>query len=59
MKKLITLVLAFCCVSVYAEGVSQKVCHDKEVKGKTTTVCKVVKVHKKVDDDTKVPTKKK
>jgi hypothetical protein len=58
MKKSLLIVLALFCVSVYAEGVPTKVCHDKVVKGKKQTVCKVVKVHKKVDNDTKVPVRK-
>ena len=60
MKKIITaFMLAFLFTNVYAAGVQEKVCHDKVVKGKKTTVCKMVKVHKKVEGDTKVPTKKK
>lgn len=39
---------------VHAE--TKKVCHDKVVKGKTTQVCKTIKVHKKLDG-TKVPPK--
>jgi len=34
---------------------TQKVCHD--VKGKQ--VCKMVKIHKKIEDATKIPEKKK
>ena len=34
---------------------TQKVCH--EVKGKQ--VCKMVKIHKKIEDATKIPEKKK
>jgi uncharacterized membrane protein YjfL (UPF0719 family) len=59
LKKSLIIFLAFFCLNVYAEGVSKKVCHDKEAKGKTTKVCKIVKVHKKVDDTTVVPAKKK
>jgi hypothetical protein len=43
---------------VFAEYEMKKVCHDKEVKGKMTKVCKDVKVHKKLEG-TKVPEKKK
>jgi hypothetical protein len=39
----------------YAEGVTQKVCHEKNGK----QVCKITKVHKKITDVTAVPTKKK
>jgi len=35
----------------------KQVCHDKVVKGKTTKVCKKIKIHKKLTG-TKVPTKK-
>ena len=43
-------------VNVYAAE-TKKVCHDKEVKGKVTQVCKNVKVHEKLEG-TKVPPKK-
>jgi hypothetical protein len=39
----------------HAEGVTQKVCHEKNGK----TVCKLVKVHKPLSDATSVPVKKK
>ncbi len=51
---ILTFALATC--SVAAE--TKRICHDKEVKGKMTKVCKDVKVHKKLEG-TKVPEKKK
>ena len=57
MKSLATLItVAFISTGAYAAE-TKKVCHDKEVKGKTTQVCKEVKVHEKLEG-TKVPTKK-
>jgi len=44
-----------CIEASHAEGVTQKVCHDKNGK----TVCKLVKVHKPLSDATAVPVKKK
>lgn len=41
---------------VHAE--TEKVCHDKEVKGKTVKECKEVKIHKKLEG-TPVPDPKK
>ena len=58
-KSLLAIILAFAVTSVYAGGVATKICHDKVVKSKKVTACKMVKVHKKVEDTTKVPTKKK
>jgi hypothetical protein len=59
MKKSLLVVLALFSASVFASGTPTKICHDKVVKGKKATVCKTVKVHKQVEGDTKVPTKKK
>ena len=53
---LLILTLAFATCSVASE--TKRICHDKEVKGKMTKVCKDVKVHKKLEG-TKVPEKKK
>ena len=58
MKTLITLIILTFSFNVFAEYQTKKVCHDKEVKGKMTKVCKDVKVHKKLEG-TKVPEKKK
>ena len=58
MKKSLLIILAIFSVSTYAVE-TQKVCHDKVVKGKTTQVCKQVKIHQKLSDATVVPTKKK
>ena len=58
MKTLITLVILTFSFNVFAEYEMKNVCHDKEVKGKMTKVCKDVKVHKKLEG-TKVPEKKK
>ena len=58
MKALITIVILTFSFSAFAEYEMKKVCHDKEVKGKMTKVCKDVKVHKKLEG-TKVPEKKK
>ena len=46
---LLTFAIATRCVA--AE--TKRICHDKEVKGKMTKVCKDVKVHKKLDTETK------
>jgi hypothetical protein len=53
MKKLITILIASFSISAFAVE-TQKICHDKNGK----QVCKMVKVHKKLDG-TKVPEKKK
>lgn len=53
---LLILTFAFATCSVAEE--TKRICHDKEVKGKMTKVCKDVKVHKKLEG-TKVPEKKK
>jgi hypothetical protein len=61
------LILLIATNPAYAEGKTKEVCRDKVDKagnivkdksGKTTQVCKKVKVHKKVDG-TKVPEKSK
>jgi hypothetical protein len=44
--------------STTAMADTSKVCHAKVVKGKTTQVCKTIKVHKKLDDATAIPVKK-
>lgn len=54
MKKLILITLAIFSVSAFAVE-TQKVCHEKNGK----QVCKIVKIHKKLDEVTKVPEKKK
>jgi hypothetical protein len=59
MKKSLLLFLVLFYINAFASGTTEKICHEKEVKGKKTNVCKSVKVHKQVEDDTKVPTKKK
>ena len=58
MKTLIAFVILTFSFNVFAEFEMKKICHDKEVKGKMTKVCKDVKVHKKLEG-TKVPEKKK
>jgi len=58
MKKLFCtslIVLGFT-TSVYASE-TKKVCHDETKNGKTTKVCKQVKVHKKLETEAK-PVKK-
>jgi hypothetical protein len=45
MKKLLVILLALGITSVYAEGVMEKVCHEQNGK----QICKLVKVHKKVE----------
>jgi hypothetical protein len=57
MKKVLAIVaITLLSTNVYATE-TKKVCHDKEVKGKTVQVCKDVKVHEKLEG-TKVPVKK-
>lgn len=48
-----SLFLAF---QVHAGGEPKKICHNEKVKGKDVEVCKIVKVHKKLNG-TKVPPK--
>jgi hypothetical protein len=55
---IITALLAFTFSNVYAVEV-KTVCHDKTVKGKVVQVCKKIKVHKKADNATKIPSKTK
>jgi len=50
-----TSIAGFFFVNVSEAVETQKVCHD--VKGKQ--VCKMVKIHKKIEDATKIPEKKK
>jgi len=60
MKKIVlALVLAFVSVSlVYAEVETKKVCEKtKDSKGKEKEVCKMVKIHKKLEG-TPLPEKK-
>jgi hypothetical protein len=54
MKKLLTLTLISLAFSAYAVE-TKKVCHEKNGK----QVCKMVKIHEKIADATKVPEKKK
>jgi hypothetical protein len=53
---IVTVLLALSFSNVYAVEM-KTVCHDKVVKGKVTQVCKKIKVHKKADDATKIPSK--
>ena len=55
MKKLLLVVLSVFCVNCFAAGTPTKVCHT--VKNKQ--VCKMIKMHKKLDIVTKIPVKKK
>ena len=41
----------------YADGETKKVCHNEQQNGKTIKVCKIIKVHKKLDG-TAVPSAK-
>ena len=54
MKKLIALI-AFAPLILFAAE-TKKVCHKEKRKGKDVEVCKMVKIHKKLDA-TKVPPK--
>jgi len=54
MKNLIALI-AFVPLVLFAAE-TKKVCHKEKQKGKEVEVCKMVKMHKKLDD-TKVPPK--
>jgi hypothetical protein len=58
MKKILFAIITLSLLSFNAEAAveTKKVCHDKVVKGKTTQVCKTIKVHKKLNG-TKVPPK--
>jgi len=56
MKKL--LIVTLVCFSITSFAETKKVCHDRVVKGKTVSVCKQVKIHKKFEG-TVVPEKKK
>lgn len=57
MKYLIITLLSLACTSAYAQAEIKRVCRNVEKNGKTTQVCKTIKVHKKLDGTT-VPTKK-
>ena len=52
------MILTFAIATRCVAAETKRICHDKEVKGKMTKVCKDVKVHKKLEG-TKVPEKKK
>jgi hypothetical protein len=54
MKKLIALI-AFVPLVLFAAE-TKKICHKEKQKGKEVEVCKMVKVHKKLDGN-KVPPK--
>jgi hypothetical protein len=66
--KLLALVLSLALITpAYAGGEAKQVCHDKldksgkvvkDKKGNTVQDCKTIKVHKKLDGATVVPTKK-
>jgi hypothetical protein len=58
MKKILFTLITLSILSFNAISApeTKRVCHDKVVNGKTTKVCKDVKVHKKLDG-TKVPPK--
>lgn len=66
--KLLALVLSLAlALPAYAGGESKQVCHDKldkagkvvkDKKGNVVQDCKTIKVHKKLDGATVVPTKK-
>jgi hypothetical protein len=56
MKKILLALITLSMLSFGVHAETKKVCHDKVVKGKTTQVCKTIKVHKKLDG-TKVPPK--
>jgi hypothetical protein len=69
MKKILLAVFALASIgTAYAEAELKQVCHDKLDKagkpvldkktGKTAQDCKTIKVHKKLEGDDKVPTKK-
>lgn len=53
MKKILVLMITLFALNVYAEAEKKKVCHEE--KGKQ--VCKVIKVHKKLEGE-KIPEKK-
>ena len=54
MKKILLITLAIFSISAFAVE-TQKVCHNKNGK----QVCKMIKIHKKMDNATVVPVKKK
>lgn len=54
--KILIAILAFVPLVLFAAE-TKKVCHKEKQKGKEVQVCKMVKVHKKLDG-TKVPDKK-
>lgn len=58
MKKILFALITLSLISFNAVSApeTKRVCHNKVVNGKTTQVCKNVKVHKKLDG-TKVPPK--
>ena len=58
MKKVLGLLLVMFTTSAWAEAEIKKVCYNEQKDGKTVKVCKVIKVHKKLEG-TEVPEKTK
>ena len=54
---LLAVIVSIASLNAFAESESKKVCHDETKNGKTTQVCKTVKVHKKLEG-TPLPEKK-
>ena len=55
---LLAVIVSIASLSSFAEAETKKVCHDEIKYGKTSQVCKTIKVHKKLEG-TDIPDKKK
>jgi hypothetical protein len=55
---LLAVIVSIASLSSFAEAETKKVCHDETKNGKTSQVCKTIKVHKKLEG-TDIPDKKK
>jgi hypothetical protein len=55
---LLAVIVSIASLSSFAEAETKKVCHDEIKNGKTSQVCKTIKVHKKLEG-TDIPDKKK
>jgi len=55
---LLAVIVSIASLNAFAEAETKKVCHDETKNGKTSQVCKTIKVHKKLEG-TDIPEKKK
>jgi hypothetical protein len=55
---LLAVIVSIASLNAFAAAETKKVCHDEIKNGKTSQVCKTIKVHKKLEG-TDIPEKKK